>query len=69
MTKRDGAPRHDTTRRVSRRTVLQGGLAPGAAGTAGLAGLSSSAGASIDRALERSPAEGRSHPVWRGGIR
>jgi phospholipase C len=38
-------------KRVSRRTLLKGGLALGAAGTAGLAGLSSSAGASIDRAL------------------
>ena len=37
--------------RVSRRTLLKGGLALGAAGAAGLAGLSSSAGASIDRAL------------------
>jgi phospholipase C len=51
MTQRDEAARHETTRRVSRRTLLKGGLALGAAGAAGLAGLSSSAGASIDRAL------------------
>src|SRR5580700_6558727 len=43
------------TSRVSRRTLLKGGLALGAAGTAGLAGLSSSAGASIDRALALAP--------------
>jgi phospholipase C len=42
-------------RRLSRRTLLKGGLALGAAGTAGVAGLSSSAGASIDRALALAP--------------
>ena len=42
--------------RVSRRTLLKGGLALGAAGTAGMAGLSSSAGASIERALSMEPA-------------
>ena len=41
--------------RVSRRTLLKGGLALGAAGAAGWAGLSSSAGASIDRALASTP--------------
>src|ERR1700677_2972441 len=43
------------TSRVSRRTLLKGGLALGAAGTAGLAGLSSSAGASIERAMAMAP--------------
>ena len=52
-TRRDQAARH--TNRVSRRALLKGGLALGAAGTAGLAGLSSSAGASIDRALSLVP--------------
>ena len=56
MTPRDEA-RHTKphTDRVSRRTLLKGGLALGAAGTAGLAGLSSSAGASIERALALAP--------------
>ena len=40
---------------LSRRTLLKGGLALGAGGTAGVAGLSSSAGASIDRALALAP--------------
>ena len=44
-----------TSNRVSRRTLLKGGLALGAAGTAGLAGLSSSAGASIERAMAMTP--------------
>jgi len=44
-----------TANRVSRRTLLKGGLALGAAGTAGLAGLSSSAGASIERAMAMAP--------------
>jgi phospholipase C len=52
-TPRDEAARHKN--RVSRRTLLKGGLALGAAGTAGSAGLSSSAGASIDRALAVAP--------------
>jgi phospholipase C len=59
MTPRDEARRATPqTNRVSRRTLLKGGLAlgaAGAAGTAGLAGLSSSAGASIDRALALAP--------------
>jgi len=68
MTKRDEAARHDTTRRVSRRTLLKGGLALGAAGTAGLAGLSSSAGGFMT-VLNARRLTARSHPVWRGGIR
>jgi phospholipase C len=59
MGARDEARRtRPDTNRVSRRTLLKGGLAlgaAGAAGTAGLAGLSSSAGASIDRALALAP--------------
>jgi phospholipase C len=58
-TPREKAARQNTSR-VSRRTLLKGGLALGAAGTAGLAGmagLSSSAGASIDRALALAPTD------------
>ena len=54
--------------RVSRRTLLKGGLALGAAGTAGLAGLSSSAGASIERALAMDPSappDAERHPSRR----
>ncbi|HEY5383662.1 MAG TPA: alkaline phosphatase family protein [Acidimicrobiales bacterium] len=58
MTLRDEARRTKPhTNRVSRRTLLKGGLALGAAGTAGWAGLSSSAGASIDRALALAPSD------------
>jgi phospholipase C len=45
------APRNRTSSRVSRRSLLKGGLALGAAGAAGAAGLSAPAGASIERAL------------------
>src|SRR3984957_11077248 len=51
----------DPARRFSRRALLQGGLAIGAAGAA--AGLSSPAGASIERAL--SMEAGSKHPTLR----
>ncbi len=62
MTQRDEAARHDThpETRVSRRTLLKGGLALGRrCGTAGLAGLSSSAGASIDAGPRHGAAQRR----------